>query len=218
MTVALNVEEIRARNEAKHKEYRRELVLKANPELRARELADKYGLDMDDVLMHLRERFLAVVEDAEAAIQTERLTRLDDTARIELREWLQINKDARAIAAKSGLDSVRVLTILVKTAKVGNFSCGRGEIKYNPCLETALTRAQELTLFSPLEVVQYFEDYVVCIVSPDETECGLLDNVSAVLSVISLLTGRLDKGFAPLLSKLAAKTAEAEAKPAEQAA
>lgn len=223
MTVIFNAQEQRARSIAARNEHKRELVLSANPELRARELADKYGLDPDDVLMRLRERFLAVVEDVEAAIKTEQLTNLDDTHRTELREWLQINEDARTIARKWGLDSVHVLTILLKTAEIGRFSYGCEEVKYSPCLETALSRAQELRLFKPVEVLYYFGDLLTILgehVEPDEilTEGSVALNTRAN-SIIALLTGQLDRVFAPLLSRLSAvPTVEAEAKPAEQAA
>jgi hypothetical protein len=218
MTVTFNAQEQRARSIAARNEHKRELVLKANPELRARELADKYGLDADDMLMHLRERFLAVVEDAEVAIQTDRLTNLDDQSKTELREWLQVRQDARAIAQQWGLDSSRVLLILLKTARIGSFSIGNS-VSYNPCLETALTRAQELGLFSPLEVVEYFEDFLHRLAQYPEPDEVLTANNVEIDSVIALLTGQLDRVFAPLLSRLSAVlTEEAEAKPAEQAA
>jgi len=194
MTTPLNVEETRVQRMAARNEHKRELVLKANPELRARELADKYGLDPDDVLMRLRERFLAVVEDAEVAIQTDRLTNLDDQSKTELREWLRINEDARAIAAKWGLDSARVLTVLIRTSGTGMFCFGPclnkdgASVSYSPCLRTALERAHQLGLFTPLEVLQYFEDYMSQTRFPPlEVEYD-----PTIFSVIALLTGQLD--------------------------
>jgi hypothetical protein len=208
----------KARYETEARQHRRELVVKANMELRAHGLADKYGLNADDMLMHLRERFLGVVEDVEVSIQTEGLQGEEDTVRTELRAWLQINEDARTLARRWGLDSARVLTALIRTSGTGMFcagDCCDAGVSYSPCLRTALERAHELALFTPEKVLYYFEEFLTqAFFPPHETEDDPM-----VLPVIAFLTGRLDKVLLPLLSRLtAAAPEEAETKPAEQEA
>jgi hypothetical protein len=91
--------------------------------------------------------------------------------------------------------------------------CIGKSVSYSPCLRTALERAHQLGLFTPQEVLQYFEDYMQQTRFPPlEVEYN-----PTVFSVIALLIGELDEVLAPLLSRLSAAVSE-EAKPAEQAA